>query len=191
MTPIRHSLSERDTTARSATCSVCGPVRIQRAGTGWVCAIKQKEHGRAWRARNPQRNHGRGHNPHQLTARSALLRSATCSTCGPVEIQPWARGWICSTRAHELGRVVPQDAPQEHCRDCKAADGVLVWLTAGACSRCAEIDLGMEFAKLAADDRLVADMVDWAADGLHVASLGDPYAMPDYESAVPGWKTLG
>src|SRR5512139_3984848 len=160
MTKSRHSLSEKDTEARKATCSICGPVRIGKAGTGWVCATKQKEHTANWRARHPERDHGRGANPHQLTERVVADRTARCVKCGPVAIEPWARGWICSNRAKELGRVVQQEKPQAHCRDCMAADGVLVWLGADGCARCNETDLNAMFAADAADDRLMAGLDD-------------------------------
>lgn len=189
--PTIHHLSDKDPVARSATCSVCGPVRIGKAGRGWACSVKMKEHTRRWRAKNPNRDHGRGKNPHALESRDVPARRAVCAKCGPVEIEPWARGWICSNRARQLGRVVKQETVQQHCLDCKAADGVLVWLTDGACLRCAEVHLDAELAKLADDERLMADLLEWAEAGLHLVGPSDPYAMPEYESAVPGWKTLG
>lgn len=186
---MTHRLTAKDTTCRTAVCSVCGPVRILRAGNGWVCATKHREHQRAHRRRNPGRPRSQSTNPHRLEAIDHQTRRSSCSVCGPVRVVPWARGWICPTRAAELGRVVEQAEPQPYCRDCAAADGVRVWLDAdGTCPRCAETDLSIELAKLAAHQRSVPE--DATQAGLHIIGMGDPYEMLDYESAVPGWRTI-
>lgn len=189
-TTERHSLSERDTDARTAVCSIDGPVTIRKSGTGWACAVKVNAQARETKRRNPARKHT-SDSPHRLEWKDPETRSGVCPIDGPVDIVPWGGGWVCRVRATELGVTNPQDKPQGYCRDCVVADAVFVWLDAeGNCSRCAETDLNAEFAKLAADDRLMADVEDWSEAGINLVTLGDPYEMPDYESAVPGWKTI-
>jgi hypothetical protein len=173
-------------------------VKISRSGGGWVCAEKAKANSRSWKERNPQRSRTSS-NPHILSWKSVEDGRGLCSIDGPVTIVPWGRGWICETKARYLGRVSHQNVPLKWCRDCWAemegdVDRYRVWLRAdGTCPRCSEpMDLNMEFKKMAADERLrdaAAGLVDIA--GVQIVGLRDPYAMDEYESAVPGWKTIG
>lgn len=182
-----HHLTDRQPASRRASCSVCGPVKMQRSGTGWVCATKGRANSRAWKRRNPDRDRG-GRSEHELVGKARGAR--VCAKCGPVATVPVGRGVMCANRAIELGRVNHQDAPQRPCPDCLAADGTVVYPTDGECRRCEETDLGAELARAAADERLLAGVDDWAEAGLQLVGAVDPYAMPDYESAVPGWRTL-
>lgn len=44
----RHMLSDRDFVARTAVCSVCGPVRLRKAGPNWRCwEVSRKAHNRS------------------------------------------------------------------------------------------------------------------------------------------------
>jgi hypothetical protein len=191
---MTHHLTERDLDRRIATCSVDGPVKIRRSGTGWVCAEKAKANVRAYKNRHPERDRS-SKSDHQLTEKDPPTRLARCSVCGVVDMVPTGRGWACATRAKELGRVNHQDAPQTWCRDCWAemegdADRYRVWLLAdGTCPRCSTgQDLHAELRDLEHNRRVLDDA--GLGPGFHIVSP-DPYAMPDYESAVPGWHTLG
>lgn len=180
----RHSLAERDVERRTATCSACGPVKIQRAGNGWTCGTRANAQSRKQKRKNPDRDR-------ESKTEHTLVAPGVCAKCGPVNQVANGRGWMCAKRAAELGRVNHQDKPQGYCRDCQILDGDIVWLTSDGCPRCLETSLHAMFAKDAADERLMADFDDWGEQGLHLVGMADPYSMADYESAVPGWKTIG
>ena len=188
---MRHSLTEKNVDTRRGTCSVDGEVRIQKSGTGWVCGEKHNAAARASKARNPERDRG-SKTEHPLGWHDGELRTGECRKCGPVEIVPNGRGYMCATRAKELGRVNHQDAPQTSCRDCWAemegdADRYRVWLRAdGVCPRCST---GQDLHAGLRQQEDVQHQMAELEPGFHLVG-GDPYAMPEYESAVPGWKTL-
>lgn len=134
-----HRLADKDRDARTATCSVCGPVKILPAGRGWVCATKKRAQKAEWAAANPERVAASRARPgaHRLTyialdARGSQTKLADCSICGAVVAVPWGRGWICKTRAEEL-RKIHQNAPAQRCRDCKNWQTTL---TEGRCPAC-------------------------------------------------------
>ncbi len=184
---VIHHLTDRDLETRTAVCSVCGPVGVIKAGNGWTCATR---HGRAARrrARLVPRSRSTGRSPHHLTDHDPESRTGTCPVCGPVSIVPWGRGWACAQRATELGRVRQQEAPQEWCQDCRAADGTLVWLpTEGPCPRCGA---GSDLARGLRELEDARKAMEGLPPGFHLTG-GDPYEMPEYESVVPGWKTIG
>lgn len=187
---MTHRLSDRDTEARTATCSVCGPVKIQRAGNGWTCGNRANAQSRKQKRANPQRDRT-SKTEHVLEWQNAETRTGLCRVDGAVTIVPYGRGYACEERAKELGRVNHQDAPQGWCRDCGAEmeDGPRIWLLSdGTCPRCSTgQDLGAELRELESAMRAAAGL----GDGFHIAPQGDPYAMPAYESAVPGWHTIG
>lgn len=186
---MRHSLTDRDTEARTATCSVDGAVSIRKSGTGWVCAEKAKANVRAYQRRHPDRDRS-SKTEHTLTWKAPQLRQGACAKCGPVDIVPVGRGWGCRVRQIELGRLNHQGKPATYCDACKILDGDVVWLTADGCPRCNETDLNAMLAAKAADDRLLGG-INWGKAGMSVAGVTDPYDMPDLENAVPGWRTLG
>lgn len=184
-----HHLTEKDTGARTGRCSVCGPVGIRKAGTGWTCAERQKAANRASKRRHPRREH-RGANPHRLTEKNPRTRTAVCVKDGTTSIVPWGRGWICAERAKELGRVTVQTAPLAYCRDCRAEDDSTIWLLAdGSCPRCSSGKVLSQELKRVQDYQQAMAAAGLGA-GFHLEPI-DPYAMPEYESAVPGWRTLG
>lgn len=195
-----HRLTEKDTEARTGVCSVDGPVKIRKSGTGWACAVRANAAARASKKRNPSRRRS-SDAPHRLTWFDAETRTGTCPVDGAVEIVPWGGGYVCRNRATELGVTNPQAEVQRHCKDCVSDDHTFMWLDAdGNCPRCSQQSLNAGFAEmfdLAAEKRR---FFEWAgididpADpdgGWIFATPGDPYAMPEYESAVAGWKTLG
>ena len=186
----RHSLTEKDTEKRTGVCSVDGKVKIQRSGTGWACGVKANATSRESKRRKPDFGRGK-ESEHKLTFSDPVTRAGACPVCGAVEIVAYGRGWACPNTPGAKARVNQQDAPQEHCRDCMAADGVLVWKSVDGCARCAETELNALLAQQAADERVMArlDQDDWG--GMHLEGLIDPYYVPEYESAVPGWRTLG
>ena len=193
MTPvIVHRLTGKDLSTNTATCSVCGPVGIAKAGNGFQCEIKKKASQKAWRQAHPERSAAdrRRRSTHELFAHDYVGRKATCSVCGPTDLVYWGRGDICGVRAREL-RSVQEEAPSRPCRECLLIDGIRVYPTGDVCSRCtdpARCDTGKAL-RYAAGRGADLDGVD---DGFTVEDItGDPYAMDDYESAVPGWRTLG
>jgi hypothetical protein len=186
-----HHLTEKDPATRRGVCSVDGDVRIQRSGTGWVCGAKHNATARASKARRPDRDKA-SRTEHTLEWQDGVLRSGLCTKCGPVDIVPVGRGYMCAPRAKELGRVNHQDKPATYCDACKLLDGSVVWLSAEGCPRCIETDLNAMFAQEAADDRLYGDLHEEFADGFSIVGVNaDPYAMPELENAVVGWKTIG
>jgi hypothetical protein len=189
---MTHRLTDRDLETRTATCAICGPVKIQRSGNGWACGNRANAQSRKQKRANPQRDRT-SKTEHVLEWQSTELLSGLCRECGPVDIVPWGRGYACGARAKELGRVNHQDAPQTWCRDCWAEmagdpDRYRVWLLAdGTCPRCSSgQDLGTELRALEDGRQALVGL----EPGFHLVST-DPYSMPDYESAVPGWHTIG
>lgn len=102
---LEHQLQHIDVTTKTATCAVCGPVRIYaakgaraRRGQTWVCG-----------RRPAQRGVGGLTSAHQLSNIDEKLKRATCSTCGPTEIvwRDFQRGggrWGCTIKRHTMGR---------------------------------------------------------------------------------------
>lgn len=182
---MTHSLTDKDLEKRTGTCSVCGPVKIAQSGNGWACYNRQRERTNRWKRKHPEHRKP-STNPHRLTDRKG--GQATCAVCGPVAIVPWGRGYICKERATQLGRTRQQAAPAPYCQDCKDDDGKIIPLEDGHCPRCA-LTLNQMFA----NQRELAGQVEhFELDGAYtIVGDPDPYAMPDYESAVPGWKTIG
>jgi hypothetical protein len=116
---VIHHLESKDTEARKARCSVCGPVRILPAGRGWVCAVKKREQKREWSRANADRVRAsrQRQGAHRLSCLDTINRAARCAVCGGVDIVPWGRGFTCGNRAREL-RKVQQEAPTPRCPTC-------------------------------------------------------------------------
>lgn len=189
-----HRLSGRDEKTLTATCSVCGPVGIAKAGNGFQCEIKKRAGQRAWRQQNPERSTAdrRRRSGHELTSHDYLKLTAWCVQCEDhVDLVAWGRGYACGVRAREL-RTVQQEAPARPCRDCLVLDGDKVYPVDGSCPRCTDparydTGLALKYAEARASD------LDGLEAGFMVVDItGDPCEMADdYESAVPGWKTIG
>lgn len=141
---MRHSLSDRDPVARTATCAVCGPVETRPAGAGWVCLNKKRANEAAWRERNPERvSAGRNKkSPHHLLTQDRETRTGTCPICGPVDIVPFGRGFACATRASELRSSVQEE--MERCLWCRRVGTVDHPIRDG---RCQYHFVGFEYAQ--------------------------------------------
>lgn len=216
----RHSLSGKNIENLTGVCSVCGPVAIRRSGTGYQCATKKAQSHKAWVSANPEQAaaNRRHRSQHVLADRDRQNMTATCSKCGPVKLTPWGRGVICANLA-ATRRTVQEKSSQGTCRECWIIDGSKVWLSAdGTCPACKAWD-GSSWSDVgrgAGHDDYVGTAPPrptrtngWLDE---VTRLGLPWTdepyrsgftithplareggdpMPDYETAIPGWKTLG
>ena len=192
----KHSLVGKDLTNLRATCSVCGPVAIRKAGNGYVCSVKKAESHKSWTERNPDKAaaNRRVSSAHTLTDRDYVKLTATCAICGPATMAMWGRGYACAALATER-RDVQETRIQEWCRECWAEmegkpDRTKVYLLAdGTCPRHDDLDALDLSLMLKEHEQRAADW-DGIPPGFHEPGP-DPYAMPDYEAAVPGWRTIG
>lgn len=194
-----HHLVEKDPSTQTGQCSVCGLVAIRKSGNGFMCAVKKAEAQKAWKRRNPEKvaAHRRTRSEHGLFNRDYVKLTAECVVCGPVGMTPWGRGYACSKLA-DARRSVQEAAPQTWCRSCWAEtassrERTKVYLRAdGTCPRCddpATLDLGSQLRDLEYGYRTTGERIP---EGMHVVyEDDDPYFMPEYESAVPGWRTVG
>lgn len=185
-----HHLVEKDLSTMTGNCSVCGFVAIAKSGRGFQCDVKKKANTASWRERNPERSNAnrRRRSDHELFGRDYLALTAKCVKCGPVSMTPWGRGYTCSTRANEL-RAVQEEKPATPCRECWLLDGDRVYLVNGACPRCDDPRLYDTGAQLR--DSGVGYSARELPDGFTVTDISVDYDVPEYESAVPGWRTVG
>lgn len=195
-----HRLSEKDTGTLTATCSVCGLVAIRKSGTGYQCAVKKAATHKSWASRNPDKAaaNRQASSEHRIFDRDYVALTAKCSVCGPVDLLPYGRGYACGNRAREL-RSVQEDGVQRHCSTCwmessGARGRRRVYLLAdGTCPRCDDdraLDTGAALRDL--EHAMTRGAGGTVPAGFHVVHEGfDPYAVDDYESAVPGWRVLG
>lgn len=171
-----HHLTEKDPELRRAVCSVCGSTDIKPAGRGWRCATKSRLDNRLYFRDHPERR-SKKESAHRL-------EDGECAMCGPVQPVPYGRGWACPNG------TTRRQANPNLCRDCLDV-GDRVDLVDGWCPRCSRslnqilLDEADTHRQLAA-----AGLGDWSGFSL-VGGWLDPEYMPDYETAVPGWKTLG
>jgi hypothetical protein len=188
-----HRLLKKDPLTQTGECSVCGLVAIRKAGNGFMCGEKKKQAQAAWRAKNPAKSSAdrRRQSDHELFARDYVALTAKCVKCGPVAMQAWGRGYTCATRAGEL-RTNQESSPTQPCRECWLIDGSKVYPVDGTCPRCADPRLYDTGAQLRDAEYRASDL-DGVPDGYGVVDLAhdDPYDIPEYESAVPGWRTVG
>ena len=210
MTPIvRHRLTEKDTETLTAHCSVCGFVAIRKSGTGYQCAVKKAQAHKTWAGANPQKAavNRRHRSEHLLTNKDRDNMTARCQKCGDVKLVPWGRGVVCGNLA-AIRRNVQEASSQGACRECWIIDGSKVWLTAdGVCPACTAWDASSgprpperrdTGGRDAADLRFIGFDPEFDATdpepygaGFSIAGEVDPYDIPEHESAVRGWKTLG
>jgi hypothetical protein len=189
-----HRLLKKDPDTRTGECSVCGLVAIRKAGNGFMCGEKKKATQKAWREKNPEKaaTNRRQRSPHALFNRDYVHMTAECVRCGPVQMAPYGRGYACGVRAQQI-RDGQEVGPQRPCRECWVMDGDKVWLRGdGKCARCEDrrqYDTGAALR----DAEHRADQLDGVPAGFSVVdiSVDDPYDMPEFESAVPGWRTVG
>src|SRR4249919_24253 len=118
---VSHRLADKDFVAMTATCSVCGPVKMRTRGKGRpVCAVRTSERRAAWAARNPDkaRRNRRGRSAHHLTSFDASTMTGECPVCGTVGVVAKGRGYMCRVRAQELW-TIQQEVPQTRCAECR------------------------------------------------------------------------
>ena len=192
----RHSLKNKDLATLTGECSVCGFVAIRKSGNGYQCAVKKAEAHRSWTQRNPEKaaSNRQQRSDHQLYNRDYRALTADCSACNrEVDLVMFGAGYACGVRARELRSVQQETLAGQWCRECQIIDGYRVRLTADGCPRCNDprlSDLGASLRDAEHNGNRAADQ--GVPAGFHVEREGfDAYAMPEYESAVPGWKTLG
>lgn len=187
-----HRLLSKDPQTRTGNCSECGLVAIAKAGNGFQCGEKAKARLKAWRAANPEKAaaNRRRQSDHELFARDYVALTAKCVKCGPVGMTAWGRGYACATRAGEL-RSHQETSPSKPCQECWILDGSKVYPADGQCPRCADRRLYDTGAQLR--DAEASRLEREVPDGFLVVDLAhdDPYEIPEYESAVPGWRTVG
>ena len=190
---VIHRLVKKDLTTLTGECSVCGFVAIAKAGRGFMCGEKKKSAQKAWRENNPEKAaaNRRLRSDHELFNRDYVKLTAECAVCGSVSMTPWGRGYACSTRAAEL-RTVQESKPTAACRECWIIDGDRVYMTDGVCPRCSDPRLYDTGASMKDAERRAGEL-DGLPSGMTVVDLAsdDPYAVPNFESAVPGWRTVG
>ena len=175
----KHSLSDKDTVALTATCSTCGEgAAIRKNGRyGYVCLIARRMRKKQWAQAHPDRaraSRSSAPSPHRLENKDG--GKDTCAICGPVQPVAWGRGWMCPTISKNWTNVASAPAPR-----CGRCNG---WLTAeNVCVRC-------EAAKSQVRN-LHPDFINEVyAAGMHLET--EPGFLPTgIENAVPGWKTLG
>lgn len=200
---LRHSLTAKDTTARTATCSVCGPVEIRPAGAGWVCLNKKRANEAGWRARNPERvrDGRRARSAHHLTEWNPETGLAYCPVDGWVPRQAVPRGWMCSVRAVEMGRTLdPTRVPDERCQVCEHFGSEDNPLVDGLCgfhrgrnwgTRNLAHGLGTFYTYSEERDHALAV----ASNGGRLVGLqaydAQAAKVRAKESAVPGWRMTG
>lgn len=205
MNEAKHSLTDRDTSTMTATCSVCGPVGIRTSGTGYQCSVKKAAAHQQWAKGNPEKAaaNRRSRSDHRLSGKDTEARKAVCSVCGPVALTPWGRGFACANLAASR-RTVQEKAPSGFCRECQIIDDKLVWLKAdGVCPSCSDTEDRWSHIPAERRDpggRQAADL-DWLGlevdedeqygTGFSLSDDPEAYSIPEEESAVYGWKTLG
>ena len=199
-TVVRHRLTNRDETTLTAECSVCGFVSIRRAGNGFQCSVKKAESHRTWAKANPQKasDNRRLKSDHSLLNRDYKSLTARCSKCDQtVDLIMYGAGYACGVRARELRSVQQATNVGGRCRECVIIDGPAnaPRLRAdGSCPRCAEgpdryVASHVPAERRQRDNGLAAEYE--GAGFTIVYDDDDPHAMPERESAVPGWKTIG
>ena len=207
---VRHRLSEKDTETLTGNCSVCGLVAIRKSGNGYQCAIKKAQTHKSWAGANPEKAavNRRHRSEHVLTNKDRDNMTALCQKCGDVKLVPWGRGVICGNLA-AIRRTVQQSTSQGTCRECWIIDGSKVWLTAeGKCPACLAWTPSLEprpeerrdpggrrSAELKGLGFYTYDDDPETAEpygaGFSIVGETDDYDIPEYESAVRGWTTLG
>ena len=166
----------------TADCSICGSgVPVQRAGNGVACQTARKQARVQYKKAHPLRTGGRQASEHRLSDRDGT--NASCVVCGPVDAFPRGRGYMCGNRARELGWTVPGELAQQ-CATCGA------WLTAkGKCRPCtSRVDKDLAYGLMVLEHGQRQTVPLWAVEALHLAQENP---LPQYESVVPRWKTLG
>jgi hypothetical protein len=196
---IRHRLADKDESTLTGNCSVCGFVAIRKSGGGYQCAIKKAESHRAWAKANPAKAaaNRRLRSEHELFNQDYVAQTAGCTACGElVDIVMWGAGYACGVNARRLRSVQQTSTVGTRCRECTIIDGPASaprLLADGSCPRCAEGPNHYDPRHVVPErrDRAAAVVAaDFEGNGFHL-TYRDDFDLPESESAVPGWKTLG
>jgi hypothetical protein len=190
-----HRLADKDFMGMTATCAVCGPVKMRTRGKGRpACANKLAARRAAWAARHPEKalRNRRGKSAHHLTSFDASTRTGECPVCGTVGVVPKGRGWMCLVRAEELWSH-QQDVPQQRCPECRknflCADG-----TCPSCSDRARLDWAYALRLASAEADLREDFDSFTGEPLGTVVNPERYDILSTEGdtvANPGLKTIG
>jgi hypothetical protein len=109
----------------------------------------------------------------------------------------YGAGYACGVRARELRSVQQGTTVGARCRECGIIDGPAAaprLRADGSCPRCEEGPDRYDPRHVPVERRRREDglAAEYESNGFHILhDEGDPYSIPDYESAVPGWKTIG
>ena len=187
---MKHSLTNKDKVALTADCSVCGsnaPI-VKNSKYGFACVVGRQEAKDRYKAAHPERvrqSKKRPPSKHRLEKRNG--EPDICAVCGPVTPVVMGRGWGCPNRAKELGRTKFPESPQPKCLLC----GACYLDRFGACPRCDEPLDETKF--YPAESRLARrrDIASVYEEAGFTITEGESFLDNSYESAVPGWKTLG
>jgi hypothetical protein len=191
-----HRLSAINPSSLRAFCSRCGETECRRSGEGYVCLNARRDAQQRWRREHPERDATtKGPSPHRLTWKDLTTMTGGCPIDGVVPIVAFARGYTCGVRAAEL-RSKQQSEPTPRCMECgRFATGYNEVSPTGLCQRCAK-DLDWATTQWSREGD-VGQLRDrgLSSDAYRLLSEYDLHHpegyVPDYESAVPGWKTLG
>lgn len=199
---IRHLLTDKDTSARTASCSVCGPVEIRpvNGGRSWICLNKKRASADEWREANPERTaEGRRRvSEHHLSEYSLTTRQGECPVCGPVAIVPFGRGYACANRAAELRSSVQEELVR--CSICGHQTSEDNPVVDGACgfhrgrnwgTRELAHGMGTFFRYDETIEQAISVVAQGGYTGSHQGYEQRAAQMRNTEKAVPGWKTLG
>jgi len=159
----RHSLSDRSVAGMTAHCSECsGRVAIARVGNGYQCKTAKANSIRAWRLRNPEKAaaNRRVRSEHQVVNRDPEARTGFCLKC-EAEVGLVPYGWGYLCKTRaEQLRRNQESSPQTPYRE----------------------------QPVQTDHDGAAE---YQANGYTVVGpADDPYYMPPFENAVPGWRTI-
>lgn len=191
---MKHTLSEKDVAAMTATCAVCGPAS-PISGNGknrFACAEGRRLSQIRFRKAHPDRVREMKKRPpsaHRLTKRDGS--PDVCAVCGPVTPRAVGRGWACPVRDTELGRREHATSPQPRCPLCRTYLDRF-----GACAKCdddlTDLDTMYAPAESRRAQRDFRTIQRFYESGYSVLDVNNPELLDSgYESAVDGWTTLG
>ena len=197
---MRHTLSDKDSESYTATCSVCGANAEVTRGKKIVCAVARREARARWREGHPAASRADRAKPSKHRLRNRKGGSDICSLCGPIQSAPWGIGFMCPTRAKELGWTPPL-APVPRCTRCNKYP----LDSAAKCIACDDregLDLGYSFKVMGLRrpgkdtddlDDFETRLDDEFVEPTQVVQRGQTDLPGDgqHEYAVYGWKTIG
>ena len=156
---------------------------VQPVGNRYACREARRQARLNYKIAHPGRVGMATRSKHRLSEREGT--QAICAICGPVEAVVKGRGYMCRNRAHELGWTVFEEQPAPgRCPVCRT------WrLKTGECPSCVDpIGVSTGLSLMLAEWGRRQPVDTWIQDDLHYAH---EKPLPEYESVVPRWKTLG